>query len=148
MALVKFSNGHRSPSTSRWADDIFAPFFSDSFVSDRFISRVPAVNIAETEGAYEVELAAPGLGKDDFKINVDNDVMTVSAEKKTESESDTSEKHYSKREYSYTSFTRSFTLPESADQSKIEASYKDGVLRVSVGKREEAKVASRLIEVK
>lgn len=115
-------------------------------MGDRFISRVPAVNIAETEDAYEVELAAPGLGKEDFKINVDNDVMTVSAEKKTES--DTTEKHYSKREYSYTSFTRSFTLPDSADQGKIEASYKDGVLRVSVGKREEAKVASRLIEVK
>lgn len=147
MALVKFSNGgRRTPSTSRWADDIFAPFFNDSFLGDRFISRVPAVNIAETEDAYEVELAAPGLGKEDFKINVDNDVMTVSAEKKTES--DTMEKHYSKREYSYTSFTRSFTLPDSADQGKIEASYKDGVLRVSVGKREEAKVASRLIEVK
>lgn len=147
MALVKFSNGgRRTPQVNRWADDIFAPFFSDSFLGDRFISRVPAVNIAETEDAYEVELAAPGLEKEDFKINVDNDVMTISAEKKTENNS--SEKLYSKREYSYTSFTRSFTLPESVDQGKIEAGYKDGVLRVVVAKREEAKVASRLIEVK
>jgi|SRR5690606_36591214 len=147
MALVKFSNGtRRTPATTHWADDIFAPFFSDSFVSDRFISRVPAVNIAETDEAYEVELAAPGLAKEDFKVNVDRDVMTISAEKQRES--DTSGKHYSKREYSYTSFTRSFTLPDSADQGKIDATYIDGVLRVSVAKREEAKAASRLIEVK
>lgn len=149
MALVKFSNANgtrRTPATTRWADDIFAPFFSDSFMGDRFISRVPAVNIAETQEAYEVELAAPGLSKEDFKINVDNDVITVSAEKKAESEN--AEKHYNKREYSYTSFTRSFTLPDTADQSKIDARYKDGVLQLSVGKREEAKVVSRPIEVK
>lgn len=147
MALVKFSNGgRRTPQVNRWADDIFAPFFSDSFFSDRFISRVPAVNIAETKDAYEVELAAPGLSKDDFKINVDKDVITISAEKKTENEA--SDKYYNKREYSYTSFTRSFTLPDTADHSKIDARYQDGVLLVSVGKQEEAKDVSRLIEVK
>lgn len=146
MALVKFSNGRRASHVNRWADDVFAPFFNDSFMSDRFISRVPAVNISETDEAYEVELAVPGLQKEDFKINVDNDVMTISAEKNSESEAN--EKHYSKREYSYTSFTRSFTLPDSVDHTKIEAGYENGVLQVSVGKREEAKVASRLIEVK
>lgn len=147
MTLVKFSNGaHRTPTITRWTDDILAPFFTDSLLNDRLMSRVPAVNIAETDDAYELELIAPGLTKEDFKVNVDRDVITISAEKK--SESDTTEKQYSKREYSYTSFTRSFTLPDSADQGKVDASYKDGVLHVSVGKREEAKVASRLIEVK
>src|SRR5690606_29145251 len=120
--------------------------FTDSFISDRFISRVPAVNIAETSEAYQTELAAPGLAKGAFKINVAKDVLTVSAE--TTSEVGDAKQKHSKREYSYTSFTRSLTLPESIDHNKIDASYKDGVLSVTVGKKEEAKVASRLIEVK
>src|SRR5690606_5066149 len=68
MALVKF-NGNKG--VDQWMNDFFSPMFNDSFVSDRFISRVPAVNVAETSDAYLVELAAPGLEKEDFKINVD-----------------------------------------------------------------------------
>jgi|SRR5690606_39170076 len=146
MTLVKFSNSHPNRSIDAWTNNLFESLFNDSFISDRFISRVPAVNIAETSEAYQIELAAPGLEKGDFKINVDKDVLTVSAEKKSEVVDEN--KKYSKREYSYTSFTRSFTLPESIDHNKIDASYKDGVLSVTVGKKEEAKVASRLIEVK
>lgn len=146
MALVKFSNGTPSRSIDTWTNNLFESLFNDSFISDRLTSRVPAVNIAETSDAYQIELAAPGLEKGDFKINVDKDVLTISAEKKTESVD--GDKKYSKREYSYTSFTRSFTLPESIDHNKIDANYKDGVLNVTVGKKEEAKVASRLIEVK
>ena len=143
MALVKF-NGNRNAGVD-WVNDFFSPIFNDSFVSDRFISRVPAVNIAETAEAYHIELAAPGLEKGDFKINVDKDVLTISGEKSTESNS--GDKKYSKREYSYTSFTRSFTLPEGVDPNKIRANYKDGVLNLEVGKKEEAKAVSRLIEV-
>jgi len=146
MALVKFSNGTPSRSVDTWTNNLFESLFNDSFISDRFTSRVPAVNIAETSEAYQIELAAPGLEKGDFKINVDKDVLTISAEKKSESVDEN--KKYSKREYSYTSFTRSFTLPDSIDHNKIDANYKDGVLAVTVGKKEEAKVASRLIEVK
>lgn len=145
MALVKFDR-NRNLGVDRWMNDFFAPVFEDSFLSDRFISRVPAVNISEDSDAYHIELAAPGLDKGDFKINIDGDVLAISAEKSAENHS--SDKKYSKREYSYSSFTRSFTLPESIDQSKIDAIYKDGVLSVSVGKKEEAKQVSRLIEVK
>ena len=146
MALVKFSNGATNRMADAWSNNLFESLFNDSFISDRLISRVPAVNIAETAGAYEIELAAPGLEKGDFSINVDKDVLTVSAEKKSEQAADG--RKYSKREYSYTTFTRSFTLPDSIDHSHITAVYQDGVLRVTVGKREEAKLESRLIEVK
>ena len=143
MALVKF-NGKRE--MDHWMNDFFSPVFNESFVADRFISRVPAVNVAETSDAYLVELAAPGLDKGDFKINVDGDVLTVSGEKRTESADE--DKKYSKREYSYTSFTRSFTLPDSIDHSKIAATYEDGILKLDIGKKEEAKAVSKLIEVK
>jgi len=145
MTLVKFS-GNKNRGVDNWVNDFFNPIFNDSFLSDRFTSRVPAVNVAETSDAYHIELAAPGLEKSDFKINVDGDVLTISAEKKTESTDES--KKYSKREYSYTSFTRSFTLPDSIDHGKIDANYQDGVLKVDITKKEEAKVASRLIEVK
>src|SRR5690606_28724891 len=121
MTLVKFS-GNKNREVDNWVNDFFNPVFNDSFLSDRFISRVPAVNVAETSDAFHIELAAPGLEKGDFKINVDNDVLTISAEKKVESTTDDSKK-YSKREYSYTSFTRSFTLPESIDHNSIDANY-------------------------
>ncbi len=145
MTLVKFQ-GHKNRGVDNWVNDFFNPIFNDSFLSDRFISRVPAVNVAETSDAYHIELAAPGLEKGDLKINVDGDVLTISAEKKAESTDES--KKYSKREYSYTSFTRSFTLPDSIDHGKIDANYQDGVLKVDITKKEEAKVASRLIEVK
>ncbi|WP_257667542.1 Hsp20/alpha crystallin family protein [Parapedobacter tibetensis] len=145
MTLVKFS-GNKNRGVDNWVNDLFNPIFNDSFLADRFISRVPAVNVAETNEAYHIELAAPGLEKGDFKINVDGDVLTISAERKSETKDES--KKYSKREYSYASFTRSFTLPESIDHNKINAQYHEGILKVEIGKKEEAKVASRLVEVK
>lgn len=119
--------------------------FNDSFMADRFISKVPAVNVGETLDAYVVELAAPGLTKEDFKINVDGDILTVSGEKRNESKVE--DKKYSKREYSYSSFRRSFTLPDSIDHGKISATYVDGILTLDIGKREEAKIVTKQIEV-
>ena len=144
MTLMKFAE-NKQRGIDNWVNDFFNPIFNDSFLSDRFTSRVPAVNVAETNDNFHIELAAPGLEKDDFKINVDKDVLTISADKKIENREE--DKKYSRREYSYTSFTRSFTLPETIDYNSIVANYKDGVLRVAIGKKEEAKVASRLIEV-
>lgn len=144
MTLAKFT-GNKNRGVDNWVNDFFNPIFNDSFLSDRFISRVPAVNVAETKDAFHIELAAPGLEKGDFKINVDKDILTIAAERKAENTDEN--KKYSKREYSYTSFTRSFTLPDSVDYNAIDASYTDGVLKVAIGKKEEAKVASRLIEV-
>ena len=145
MTLVKFNNGLKN-NTNPFFNDVFNSLVSDSFLSDKLVSRVPAVNIAENENEFHIELAVPGLKKEDFKINLDKDILTISAEKKTE---DTAEiKKYSKREYSYSSFVRSFTLPDSVDYSKIEADYTDGILTLTVAKKEEAKFQSREIAVK
>lgn len=146
MTLVKFNNRNNENALNPWFSDVFESFFNDSFLSDRAISRVPAVNIAETENDYHIELAAPGLKKEDFKINLDKNILSISAEKKEENTENN--KKYNRREYSYSSFVRSFTLPESADNGKIEAEYTDGVLKINVAKREEAKQVTREIAVK
>jgi len=145
MTLVKFNNGQRN-AVSPWFNDVFDSLFNDSVLNDRSVTKTPAVNIAETENAFEIELAVPGLKKEDFKINLDKNVLSVSAEKKAENVEEG--KKYSKREYSYTSFVRSFTLPEVADQAKIEAEYTDGILKLNVAKKEEAKIQTREISVK
>ena len=149
MTLVKFSNGNKSQSLSPIFNDVFESFFNtDSFVSDRLISRVPAVNIAETENEYHIELAVPGMKKEDFKVSLDKNVLSISAETKFESEETREDKRYNRREYSYNSFVRTFTLPESADHSNISAEYTDGILKVAVAKKEEAKIQSREISIR
>lgn len=146
MALIKFPNRTvNSDVVNPYVNSFFDNFFNDSFISDRLVTRVPAVNISETENAYEIALAAPGLQKSDFKINVDKNLIAISAEKK---ESVSEDKLYSKKEFNFSSFTRSFSLPESVNYNAIEAAYTDGVLYVTVGKKEDAIVAKRLIEVK
>ncbi|WP_121811851.1 Hsp20/alpha crystallin family protein [Mucilaginibacter kameinonensis] len=146
MTLVKFNNGHKNTSANPFFSDVFDSLINDSFLSDKLIARVPAVNIAETENEFHVELAVPGLKKEDFKINLDKNVLSVAAEKKAENVEEG--KKFSKREYSYNSFVRSFTLPESADQSKIDADYADGILKLTIAKKEEAKFQTREIAVK
>ncbi|TDS12417.1 Hsp20/alpha crystallin family protein [Sphingobacterium paludis] len=147
MALIKFpTKTVNSDVVNPYVNSIFDNLFNDSFITDRLVTRVPAVNIAETQDSYTIELAAPGLQKSDFKINVDKNLITISVEKKEESV--TEDKLYSKKEFSYSSFTRSFSLPESVNYNSIDATYTDGVLNVSVGKKEDAIVAKRLIEVK
>ncbi|MXV50475.1 Hsp20 family protein [Pedobacter sp. HMF7647] len=146
MTLVKFANGNKGASVSPFLNDVFGSFFNDAYVSDRLVSRVPAVNIAETENHYHIELAAPGLSKEDFKLNLEKDVLTISAE--TKSESTDENKKYNRKEYSYSSFVRSFTLPETADHANIEAEYNNGVLKINVAKKEEAKIVNREISVK
>lgn len=148
MALIKFPNNRtmNTDSVNPFVNSIFDNFFNESFVSDRLITRVPAVNIQESAESYSVELAAPGLKKSDFKINVDKDLMTISVEKSEETKEE--DKVFSKKEYSYTSFTRSFSLPDTVDYNNIDASYEDGVLKLIIGKKEEAIVAKRMIEVK
>ena len=145
MSLVKF-NDKRNSALLPGFNDVFESFFNEAFLSDRMVNRVPAVNISETEENYHIELAAPGLKKEDFKLDLDRNTLSVSVE--VSSDQKTDQKNYSKREYSYSSFVRSFTLPESADNSNVNASYNDGVLRVDIAKREEAKNIRRQIEIK
>ncbi|SEN21819.1 heat shock protein Hsp20 [bacterium A37T11] len=146
MSLVKFKNGNNTPNLSSGFNDIFESFFNDSFFSDRMVSRVPAVNVSETADDYNIEMAAPGLEKGDFKINLDRNLLTVSVEQQKQQESH--DKQYTKREYSYNSFVRSFALPDSADDAQIEASYKDGILHIKVAKKEEAKHQVRQIDIR
>ncbi|WP_448700173.1 Hsp20/alpha crystallin family protein [Mucilaginibacter sp. AW1-3] len=145
MTLVKFANGHKNGFNPLFTD-VFDSILNDTFLSDKLVSKTPAVNIAEGENGYDIELAAPGLKKEDFKISVEKNVLSVAVEKKAENTEET--KKYSKKEYSYASFVRNFTLPESADQSKIAAEYTDGILSINVAKKEEAKIQTREIEVK
>jgi HSP20 family protein len=147
MTLVKFnpSNGNNG-SLLPGFNDVFDSIFNDTFFSDRMVARVPAANISESEGHFHVELAAPGLKKEDFKLNLERNVLNISVER--QNETGDVQKNYSKREYSYSSFVRSFTLPEVADAGRIEAAYTDGVLKIDIAKREEAKTVRRQIEIK
>lgn len=101
-------------------------------------TTLPAVNIKEDEGGFEVEMSAPGLEKKDFKIELNNSVLTISSEKKVENETK-EEQQFTRREFSYQSFSRSFTLPETAESEKIEAKYENGILSVKIPKKEDAK---------
>ncbi|MDB5024457.1 MAG: 18 kDa heat shock protein [Mucilaginibacter sp.] len=145
MTLVKFKNDSNS-ALMPGVSDIFESIFNDSFFNDRMVTRVPAVNISESAENYHIELAAPGLKKQDFKITIDDNILNISVEQRSE-QNDNGRK-YNKREYSYNSFVRSFTLPEVADQGRIDAAYQDGILKIDVAKKEEAKTVSRQIELK
>jgi len=130
-------------------DDFFKPW-NEWFDNGGLLSRamnVPAVNITEQKNDYLVSLAAPGLRKEDFKIDVDGNMLTISSEKEeTKEEKD---KKFTRKEYNYSSFSRSFTLPEEINKEKIEAKYEDGVLKISLPRREEAKKpAAKNIAVK
>jgi HSP20 family protein len=146
MTLVKLNPEKKNNVLLPGFNDIFESFFNDSFISDRMVTRVPAANISETSDHFHVELAAPGLKKEDFKLNLDKNMLSISVEQRSENNDD--RKNYSKREYSYSSFVRSFTLPETADDNSIEAEYTDGILKINIAKKEEAKSVRRQIEVK
>lgn len=100
-------------------------------------NTVPAVNISEDQNNYMLSLAAPGMKKDDFKVDLEGDTLTIHAEK--ESEKEDSSRRFTRREYEYRSFSRSFTLPEGVDKEKIDARYENGVLQLTLTKKEEAK---------
>lgn len=126
--------------------ELFPAFFDDFFKPwnewagfNRAITT-PAVNIRENKNHFEVSVAVPGMKKDDFNIDVDESMLTISCEKEEKKEE--KEDRYTRKEYNYTSFTRSFTLPEDVIKDKIEAVYEDGVLRITLPKTEMAKKAA------
>ena len=144
MSSLIRGNRNYFPAISRfWNDD---DFFNRGLIDwspsnfSNADTTLPAVNIKETENSYEVEMAAPGLKKDDFKIELDNNVLTISSEKSEETQEGNGNEKYSRREFSYQSFQRSFTLPkEVVDEDKIEAHYREGVLQLRIPKKEMAK---------
>ena len=122
----------------------FRPFYMPNFFDDDFLpmlsnrtSSMPSVNIREDEKNYNLDLAVPGINRDELKIDINEDVLTISSENKSENEE--SKDGYKRKEFSYSSFCRSFYIPENVNRDKIEANYKDGVLSVSLPKQEEEK---------
>ncbi|MBI1183731.1 Hsp20 family protein [bacterium] len=117
---------------------MFDNFFNDEL--DRFSAadskkNIPAVNVKETENGYHLEVVAPGYKRDDFKIKLDKDLLTISSEMSETKEEKEGEKHI-RREYKSSSFTRSFTLPQNINAEKISASYEDGLLKITLPKVE------------
>lgn len=126
------------PSFSSWFDNFFDNSLGTEFLSNFNTGiTLPAVNIKETNNEFILELAIPGMKKSDFVIDVENKVLSISSEVKSENE----EKNeiYTRREFGYSSFKRTFTLPDSIESDKVKASYKDGILLITLPKREEAK---------
>ncbi len=119
---------------------LFNDFFGDNFMrerfSDEFSNSLPAVNIVEEKNVFKIEVAAPGLNKKDFNIDVHNNLLTISSETKNEVED--TKKNYVRREFSYSSFKRSFSLPEAVDAEKIKANHSEGILTISIPKKPEA----------
>lgn len=135
MTLVRYQNQ---------LPDLFERFFNnelDGWGRKHFSNTnttLPSVNIKETPEAYEVEVAAPGFEKKDFNIEVDNDLLTISSDKEIKDELKDGER-VTKQEFSYQSFTRTFSLPELVENDKISAKYENGILFINIPKKEEAK---------
>ncbi len=134
--LMKINKTPVQSTLSRMMDDFFNGSFGDMHESSLMATK-PSVNIVENEDNFTVEVAAPGLDKKDFNVTVEDDILTISAERKDESEDKSGT--FTRREFNYTSFSRSFHLPETCDSEKINAHYKDGMLMLEIPKREEAK---------
>ncbi|MEI8136013.1 MAG: Hsp20/alpha crystallin family protein [Bacteroidota bacterium] len=119
--------------------DIFdnAKFFGKNWLEKEFGQSLPAVNIKETNKDFNLEFAAPGFKKNDFKVSVDHNVLNIRAEKEEEKKEEN--KRFTRKEFSYNSFSRSFTLPESVNAEKIDAKYEEGILKLSVPKLVETK---------
>ncbi len=135
MSLVRFSNQMPSLFDRFFENDLF-DWSNRNFSSTN--TTLPAVNIKEDDEGFEVEMSAPGFDKKDFKIELNNDLLTISSEKKNENETKEGQQ-FNRREFSYQSFSRSFTLPQSVEGEKIAAKYENGILNIAIPKKEEAK---------
>ena len=143
MSLVKRKHTNRFPSIF---DEIFAPDWFGGMNELASSKHLPAVNIKESDTGYTVEVAAPGLRKEDFNIELDNDLLTISSEVK-ENKEETTER-FTRKEFAYGTFKRSFTLPETVDKENINAGYESGVLIVTLPKLKEAQPQpKRLISI-
>lgn len=130
----------------------FNDVFGDNFLNDSDWITSPAVNIAENKDGYRIELAAPGLNKEDFRINMEKRMLEISSEKQSSKESEPNEStngdRYYRKEFVYTRFKRTFSLPDAADTDNISANYKDGILYVNIPKKEQAKEKpARVIDI-
>ncbi len=148
MSLIK--RDERIPSWSGFMNEFFNRDWMDwnqhNFSTTN--TTLPSVNIKESTDDFEVEMAAPGFSKEDFKIELNNNVLCISSEKEVNDETK-KDQEFTKHEFSYQSFSRTFTLPNIVDNEKIGAKYENGILKVTIPKREEAKPKpARLIKIK
>jgi len=148
MELMKRNENY--PAWSNFFNDFFNRDWMD-WTTRNFSetnTTLPSVNVKEGEDGYEVDMAAPGLGKKDFKIELNHGILTISSEKKNENETKKGQQ-FTRREFSYQSFSRSFNLPHTVDSEKISAKYDNGILKVTIPKKEEAKSKpAKTIEIK
>lgn len=144
MSLIKRSN-FISPFTNTFLTDFFN---NDRFLNNELLlaEKMPAVNIEETDLMYMLEIAVPGMKKDEFVVDVADGMLTISAEHKEEAEK--KDKNYTRKEFNYESFSRMFALPENIKEKEIDAEYKEGILYVKVPKKEVAVAPKRSVAVK
>lgn len=144
MSLIRYNNLN-TPGIFGLLNDIFREDFAngESMAFNR--NMVPAVNINETDKAYEIEMAVPGLDKKDINVEVDDNVLTISSKKEVETSDD--KKNVKRREFHYSSFERSFTIPEDLDADKIDAKQENGILYVTIPKKVEKPSLKKMIKV-
>lgn len=145
--LANSNSNQNLQNLSTWLDDIFNRDVPSVFTSNFNTGiTLPKVNIKETADAFMVEMAVPGQKKSDFQLDLDNQTLSISTERREENEHQ--EDNYTRREFGYSSFKRTFTLPESVNDEKINANYQDGILSILLPKKEEAKQKpARSIEI-
>jgi len=148
MTLVKFNQHPAHRTLGGLMDEVFnntAKLWKDDILTSDFFGTYPPVNITESKEAYILDILVPGWSKEDFKINVENNVLTISAEKKAEQKAE--DQKQIRREFNFRSFKRSFTLDESVDAEKIQAKYDNGVLNLQLPKKEQAQPKTKSITV-
>lgn len=133
MTLIKYSRPNRNIAGKHFSD-IMDEFFNEA-VAGRSSTFTPSINISETDDQLNIEVEIPGMKKEDININIENSSLTISGERKQETEEEG--RRFHRVETSYGAFNRSFQLPDHIDEESIEAEYKDGVLHISMCKREE-----------
>lgn len=143
MTLVK--KGWSSPFSNKFLSDFFNAdkLFDDDFMK---VERMPAVNIAEHDATFELEVAVPGMKKEDFKVEVKDGMLTISAEKEESKEE--VKKNYTRKEFSVSSFSRMFNLPDNVKDNEIDAEYKNGVLHLIIPKKEPVVQSAKKVEIK
>ena len=149
MTYSKFNQVPASASINKWIDTLFNTTLADAMGTD-FTVSTPSVNIVEHDNQFVMQLAAPGLEKSDFNINIENDYLVISTEKKTEKEETGKDGKFTRREFNYKSFKRSFQLDNNINREGITAAYENGVLNITLPKKEETakKSSSTTIEIK
>lgn len=142
MKTLVRQNATLFPSLPSLLEDFFNRDWADSTLANKnFSATLPAVNVRETNENFFIDVAAPGMKRDDFRVELDNNVLTISSHREEQQEQQDENRNFTRREFNYQSFQRSFTLPEDkVEREKISARYVDGILQINVPKKEEAKV--------